>query len=100
MVLFRKKTLTEEEVEMMLTSYRQDAYITELMKLQIEASRTPPEHSAELREETWKGMKTIEGILFRQRDGGKMYGPILERIRNESFMKAREDFEKNGKDFR
>lgn len=100
MGLFRKKALTEEEVEMMLTSYRQDAYIAELMRLQIKASRTPPEHSVELREETWKGMKTIEGILFRQRNGGKTYGPILERIRNKSFMKAQSDFEKNGKDFR
>ena len=95
----RRKKPSEAEVESMLTAYRQDVYIATLMMLQIEKSVTPPEGSAELRMTALDEKKTIEDILLRQQGGLLAYGPVLKRVGDEARAKAREDFERNWKDF-
>lgn len=95
----RRKKPSEAEVESILTAYRQDVYIATLMKLQIEKSVTPPEGSTELRMTALDEKKTIEGILLRP-GGWLAYGPVLKKVADEARAKAREDFERNWKDFR
>lgn len=95
----RRKRPSEAEVELMLTAYRQDVYIATLMRLQIEKSVTPPDGSTELRKTVLDEKKTIEDILLRQQGGLLAYGPVLKRVGDEARAKAREDFERNWKDF-
>lgn len=96
----KRKKPSEVEVESMLTAYRQDVYIATLMRLQIEKSVAPPEGSTELRKTVLDEEKTIEDILLRQQGGLLAYGPVLKRVGDEARAKAREDFERNWKDFR
>lgn len=94
----RRKKPSESEVESMLTAYRQDVYIATLMRLQIEKSVIPPDGSTELRKTVLDEKKTIEGILLRP-GGWLAYGPVLKKVADEARAKAREDFERNWKDF-
>lgn len=94
----RRKKPSEAEVESMLTAYRQDVYIATLMMWQIEKSVTPPEGATELRMIALDKKKTIEGILLRS-SGMLAYGPVLKRVGDEARAKAKEDFERNWKDF-
>lgn len=93
----RRKKPSEAEVELMLTAYRQDVYIAALMMWQIEKSVTPPEGATELRMIALDKKKTIEGILLRQ--DWLAYDPVLKRVGDEARAKAKEDFERNWKDF-
>jgi len=95
----RRKKPSEAEGDSMLTADRQDGYMATLMMLQIEKSVTPPEGSAELRMTALDEKKTIEGILLRP-GGWLAYGPVLKKVADEARTKAREDFERNWKDFR